>query len=237
MSNQQSAVERLEQGLEGKPTAATGTNDIANCDFCGRKIFPGDRVSIYLADKTYTDVYPDGQYTFLRMYGECHRRKRVLFPCGGVSEIVATARLSREKTIEDVSVVSISPSSDGPPWHPPEIYGAITRDSFTDFCRQFGIAGGPEDVVDALTKIGLDIREYVAPDGQPDVTPTDRERIRDKVTEFAVDSLEQYGGVKGLQEYVEKWNAKQERMAEKFDDVTTDLPSREVDREQEGGQR
>lgn len=179
------------EAVEGSTVDHWHEADGLACDFCSERIRPNREIKLYLADRVLNPGVTSDGVALLATYGPCCRRRMILFPHRGTTELLLSATVTPELTIEDVDVLDVSPADDGEPWDPIEVWNEVAPLDFAANARQAAamkghpIMMGPEDVVNSLLKMGVDVREVVDEDGQIVTDPEMRKKWDEAMDETA----------------------------------------------------
>lgn len=152
-----------------------------HCDFCSSHISPHRKVNFYVTnvDFSYTANPVREEASLMRFYCPDCDRDRILFPTTMGDEYLLEAewmpRSNGDIKLWDVETVDESPEGDGIPWDPCDAATEIMGFDFQQFMFETQAHGfGPEDIVDQLRFIEVDIWEHVDFEGNvdaPDLSP------------------------------------------------------------------
>lgn len=165
-----SALDRWLTAIEGSAMPEHGTEFVPRCDWCSDAIYPNTTVAFYCVNELINPEFADeeqGAFYMVRKYcGDCDRR-RIKFPCGGYHELLLRGSLDEEFCLQDLSLVDYSSAREGDPWDPVEVWKTTHPEvAWDEWNEQIDLPLGPEDVVDALMLVDIDIRDIVDESGE-----------------------------------------------------------------------
>lgn len=197
-------VDDLEAYYEGRDCVlGDPSKDHFVCDWCEKDVpYPtNERLGLYLTNDVINDDHPSWRLMTvpvgspplvpIAVYCEECTTRRLLLPCEGYAEARLTFNIGEDKTSRDVEVTDVSPSEDGIPWNPAELYEQVTGVPFdknvllSALLTQGNELWGPEDVVRICQSIGaeVDIREVIRADGS--LSPGALSQAQEAYTEFS----------------------------------------------------
>ncbi len=192
------SLEDFLDAIEGLQAPNYGTNEALRCDYCNEPINPNTEVTVYVSNWDLSGIDESSGFGLQRLYGQCCNRRRIKFPCHGCTEMILEGMYTRQKTLKNWEPLHISPSDDGEMWDPIEVHNEVMPASYEEHqSLHTAMKGqpqqqGPEDIVDHLHHLGVDIREIVNKDGEIVIDAEKEKEIKQKMDKRAEELMEKY---------------------------------------------
>lgn len=187
------AIDDLLNGMEQMRVPEAGTDELVRCDLCSSPVFPNKYMESYVSNRELVTEATD--LAIQRLYcAEC-AVGRVKYPCTGVLEIIISGTLDRNRQYQDLKLEDYSIPQDGYAWDPVEVSEEVFKMPIEFHAEMTGgMKIGPEDIVDALHHMDIDIRDVLDENDNVSIDEDTENMIHKKMME-KVDEYKSGGGV------------------------------------------
>ena len=186
------SIDKFLGQLEGQKHPDWTDRNKPKCDRCSTQMKKNRTIYLYCSNYLVGTGIQD-RINFQTLYcNECHWN-RLKFPMTGCIEILLEGRMGTDWTINDLSIMDLAIQNDGEDWSPEGVMEELFQMPYEQAKRMSsGVHQGPQDVIDVLDNLGLDIRDIVDEDGNIDLTDEEVREMHDTALKNAPDALRRF---------------------------------------------
>ena len=186
------SIDKFLAQLEGQKHPGWTDRNKPICDSCSEEMRKNKTIYLYCSNYLVGQGVQD-RINFQTLYcNDCHWNQ-LKFPMTGCIEMLLEGRMGIDWTINDLSIMDFAIQSDGEDWSPEEVMEELFMTSYEKAkMMSGGVHQGPQDAIDVVNNLGVDIRDIVDEDGNVDLTDEEVREMHDTILSNAPEIMKKY---------------------------------------------